>query len=480
MLLNSPTTPATSPVKKELTHFFDIMTQCQKMTVDFWQNIDAYPPACTLSPLSNYDSQLKKLPEKGIGSMQTMAWLEKECLPYFSGKLGPRFLAYVAAGITPAALVGHWLATATGQSPLPNGATTIPATMTNQTIAWLLDMFSLPKESMQGTLVASTSIGNILAMVNACEWYGEKIGLSASREGLGALPPAQVFSSSPHISLIKALGVTGIGRNALVRVKNISHREVMDLTALEHSLKHSNSPFKIVSASCGTVTTGDFDDICAIANLCNKYDAWLHVDAAFGIFASLVSKKRDLLRGLERVDSIAADGHKWLNIPFDCGFYFTKHMSLLERANYANSSYLSFDDEETSESNRGLQLSQAFRALPIFTTLQAYGKAGVASWVANNCVCAEKLATWISQSQQYRLITPVYLNIVFFQYQRADNKEVERDNEIVLQQINNSKKVFLSPGEMHGIKGIRAAFCNWRTEKSDVEIIINVLSTCSP
>ncbi|MCX4026212.1 hypothetical protein H0A36_15260 [Endozoicomonas sp. SM1973] len=461
-------------VKDDLVDFENLLGICYQLTVDFWHEIDSRPP---LVSLKHIPTNFGRLPDHGIGSAEMLSLWQQSILPFFSTRLSPRYLPYVAAGITPAALIGHLLATSTGQMPVSSPAMKLPSIITKRTMDWLLDLFDLP--FMQGTFVAGTSIGHILALINVREWFGEKIGINVSEDGIQDLPKIQIFSAKPHISLIKALGVTGFGRNSLICVDHLPGREAINPDSLEKLLKKASSPFCIVVASSGTVTTGDFDDLLILRDICFRHGAWLHVDAAFGICTRLVEEKKHLIRGLEEVDSLAADAHKWLNVPLDCGFYMTRHMALLERANHCNDSYLNFTEEESSESHRGIQLSQAFRALPIFATLQAYGKSGITEWVARNCECAKKLGSWIDQSINYALLSPVYKNIVFFAPIIPSNFDQKQRTLEVLQHINSSEKVFLSQGEMEGIYGIRAAFCNWRTESKDVDIIIEVLETVS-
>ena len=122
-------------------------------------------------------------------------------------------------------------------------------------------------------------------MTTAREWCARKAGVDVTADGMAALGPVKIFSACPHASLIKVLGITGIGRNAWVPVGNLGNSEAMDPDSLDQILAASDDPHKIVVASAATVTANDFDDLVRISEICRKYDAWLHVDAAFGIFA---------------------------------------------------------------------------------------------------------------------------------------------------------------------------------------------------
>jgi glutamate/tyrosine decarboxylase-like PLP-dependent enzyme len=278
-----------------------------------------------------------------------------------------------------------------------------------------------------------------------------------------------VFSACAHASSLKSLAMAGLGRDSMMAIACEPGTEKMSSAALQRALAASDSPGKIVLASAGTVTGTDFDDLSAIADLCRQHNAWLHVDAAFGIFSRLVPEKQPWTAGIERADSITCDGHKWLNVPYDSGIFLTPHTQLLERVLTVSSPYLITDSPLPNFMNRAVENSRRFRALPLWFSLQAYGRDGVEEMVVNNCRQAARLADWLADSADYQLLTPCKLNVVVFRPAKIKNLSQW------LKALNATGLVFMTPGRWQGQDAVRAAFSNWSTTAEDVDRVIGLL-----
>ena len=442
----------------------ELAERVSRWCADFQRDLPERPVACLNDPRPSEAA----LPESGGGATAALADFEREVAPFLSGSAGPRYLGFVTGGVTPAAMLADWIVAATDQNVAVPGDS-ISAAIEYQVIDWLRQLLDLP-EVFTGVLTSGATAANVLGAVCGRQFAGLQQGCDIARDGMSHAR-IEVFSATPHASSLKALGLAGLGRDNVIRVPCRPDSEAMDVEALRDLLHRSTAPGKIVIASAGTVTGTDFDDLTTISALCAAHRAWLHVDGAFGLFSRLSETRRAWTNGVELADSITCDGHKWLNVPYDCGIFFTRHPDILQQACSVAAPYLDIGGKLPSPMDRGIENSRRFRALPLWLSLKAYGRAGFAALVDNNCDQAKALATWIERSPDYELLVPCRLNVVVFRPKTDDAGVRTR-----LGQINQSGQVFMTPGVWAGRAAIRAAFSNWRTTLDDVETVCAVLA----
>jgi glutamate/tyrosine decarboxylase-like PLP-dependent enzyme len=347
----------------------------------------------------------------------------------------------------------------------------IATTVERETLGLLRALFSLP-ESFDGAFVTGATQANFVALATARQWAATRLGIDVSEQGLWNVPPIPVLGGSPHASILKALSMLGMGRKAMEYLPGLPGRMAVDPQALAQRLAALNGAPAIVVASAGEVNTGDFDDLEALAGLCKTYSAWLHVDGAFGLFAACDPTRAHLLRGLEAADSIIADGHKWLNVPYDSGFVFTRHLTLHQQVFKVTAAYLG---DGSDLSHRTPEDSRRFRALPAWMTLMAYGKSGYQELVVRCCSLAQQMAQGLEQMPHFELLAPVRLNIVCFTLRGAN--PAQRDS--FLERLKEDGRVLLTPTFLAGKPAIRAAFVNWSTSEQDIPLILNALEQCA-
>ncbi|MGZ8604911.1 MAG: pyridoxal phosphate-dependent decarboxylase family protein, partial [Actinomycetota bacterium] len=263
------------------------------------------------------------LPDEGSGALGALRELIEQGVPAAVRSSGPRMFHFVTGGVTPAALGGDWLATVLDQNAFSWVGTPLGSRLEAVTIRWLKELFELPA-SWAGVLTTGATMANFTALAAARHWWGEAHGVDVEERGLAGLPPVPVLSGGYiHASAVKALAMLGIGRG---NVRRLSRDGVgrLDLEALEASLRDLGGAPSILMTTAGEVNAGDFDPIEAVADLAERHGAWLHVDGAFGLFARVTPRTRALVAGVERAGSAIADGHKWLNVPYDSGFAFVR------------------------------------------------------------------------------------------------------------------------------------------------------------
>lgn len=451
---------------QQLDKYLDLFSQ---ITRDFVDTLEQRPVAAKAQKAPSLT-----LPQQGHDLDELATVMSEHLLPNLSASRGPRYWGFVTGGATPVATLADWLVTSFDQN-VSKGGDSIATEIERQTLGWLNQLFELP-QSFKGIFTTGATAANFLAAMTARQFAGHQQGINVAEEGVYGLD-IKVFSTTPHASMVKSLGMAGLGRKRYQQVTSVDGTEAMDTQALAQALARCSSKGKVVVASAATVTGTDFDDLLTIGKLCEQHQAWLHVDAAFGIFDRLVNGSDGRTRGIELADSITLDAHKWLNVPYDCGMFLTRHRQYLFESCDVPAPYLVQSGEEPDFMSLGVENSRRFRALPVWLSLLAYGRDGIAHWVNKNIRQASELANWLAQSKDYEMVRYGDLNVVLFRpiIKGLNEEQLGRLCDETLSAINADGRIFLSPGQWQGQKIIRAAFSNWQTESDDIDIAKKVL-----
>ena len=280
-----------------------------------------------------------ELPEDGEGAPAAITELASLGRSGATRSAGPRFFHFVIGGATPGALAADWLTSSFDQNAGAWASSPLGSRLESISLEWLRDLFELPPQ-FGGVLVTGGTMANFVCLAVARDWCAERQGAQVSDVGLAGLRQIPVYSSGYiHASAVKSLGLLGIGADNVHKLTRDPAGR-LDLDALDRSLAGLDGGPAIVVASAGEVNAGDFDPIDAMADLANEHNAWLHVDGAFGLFARISPKSAHLAAGTERARSVSSDGHKWLNVPHDCGFAFLRDAERLTTTFSEEADYL--------------------------------------------------------------------------------------------------------------------------------------------
>jgi glutamate/tyrosine decarboxylase-like PLP-dependent enzyme len=413
------------------------------------------------------------LPEDGSDTVAVIRQLLERGTEAHVRSGGPRFFHWVIGGSTPAALAGDWFASLIDQNAGAWDSSPLAAQLEAVSLAWLQDLFGLPAE-WGGVFTTGATTANFTALAAARQWWGEQHGVDVAAHGLAELPPIPVLTSGfVHVTSLKALAMLGIGRERVTFCEADATGQ-LDLGALEHELQRLRGAPAIVIANAGEVNAGHFDPIAEMGALAHEHKAWLHVDGAFGLFARVSPRTRALADGVERADSVISDGHKWLNVPFDCGFAFVRDPALLNAVFAAAASYL--PDEEVF-SFRAPELSRRARSLAVWATLAAYGRNGYRAIVERSLDIAAHVARRIEQAPDLELLAPAPLNVVCFRYRPPGVPEEDLDelNLAIARAVLTDGRVYVGTTRWAGVIGFRPAFVNWRTTAADADLMLETV-----
>jgi glutamate/tyrosine decarboxylase-like PLP-dependent enzyme len=417
------------------------------------------------------------LPAEGVGSVAALTELVRSSTEGATRSTGPRFFHFVMGGVTPAALGADWMTSTLNQSAYNWVSSPYASRIELVTLGWLKELFGIPAD-WSAVMTSAATTANLVGLAAARRWWGLEQGVDVDERGLAELPAVPLFAGGfLHASAVKALGILGLGRGrpAILSRDPAGH---IDLEAVESALKQLRGRPAILLATAGDVNTGDFDPIRAMADLARKHHAWLHVDGAFGLYAALTPRTRHLVEGLAGAGSVAVDGHKWLNAPYDTGFAFVRD-SVLHAGGFSSSAaYLGTEAlARPVFGNLAAEMSRRARAIPVWATLRAYGRDGYRAMVERHLDLAQRIARQVDESPDLERLAEVPLNIVCFRFRPQGVPESELDdlNRRLGAMVLEDGRVYFGTTEFAGKVAFRPAVVNWRTGEEDVDLIVEVV-----
>jgi glutamate/tyrosine decarboxylase-like PLP-dependent enzyme len=435
-------------------------------------------PSRPAGPLTDAEERfaVQPLPEEGLGSLAALGELVAKGPAAATASPGPRFFHFVTGGVTPAALGADWMAAILDQNSFNWVSSPLGSRLEQVATGWLKDLLGLP-ESWAGVLTTGATMANFTGLAAARRWWANRHGVDIEESGFAGLPRVPIFSSGYiHVSAVKALSMLGIGRSNVTRLARDPVGR-LDLDALKAALKDLKGAPAILVATAGEVNAGDFDPIDLMAGLAAEHGAWLHVDGAFGLFARATPATADLAAGVERADSVIADGHKWLNVPYDCGFAFVREPGLLAGAFATSAAYLREAGPRPAFGNLGPELSRRARSLAVWTTLLAYGRQGYRAMIERHLELARRVTDQVSAAPDLELLHEPRLNVVCFRYRPPGLEEgaLDRLNLRIGDAILADGRVYFGTTQYGGRVAFRPAFSNWRTTEADADMVVEVV-----
>jgi glutamate/tyrosine decarboxylase-like PLP-dependent enzyme len=396
--------------------------------------------------------------------------------PYATGNLHPLFMGWVHGAGTPVGMIAEMLAA--GLNANCGGRNHIALDVERQIAAWAAQLFEFPADA-SGLFVTGTSAANHLALLVA---RNAALGDGVRDAGLRNAGPQLVAytSAEAHGCIKQAMEMAGIGSRFL-RLIPVDQRGAMRADCLTVAIAADRAgglrPF-LVAGTAGTVNTGAFDDLEALAEICRREKLWFHVDGAFGALVALSNSLRPLVRGIARADSIAFDFHKWAHVPYDAGFLLVRDAERHRRTFSSEAAYLhrapsGLAAGEVWPCDLGPDLSRGFRALKTWFTFRVHGTDKIGACIEHTCRVAKYLETrLIEHSSLFEIVAPVTLNIVCFGLRASADSELNKAIAIDLQERGVAAP---STTIIDGRTVIRAAIVNHRTTEQDIDSLMAAL-----
>lgn len=408
---------------------------------------------------------LKTPPEEGRSPAEVIEWALHDILPYATRLDHPRCFAFVPSSPTWPGVLADFIAAAYNINACTWLVASGPSQLELVVLEWFRKWVGYPEGA--GGLLTS---GGSAAAVNA---------FVAAREAAGNPESAAVYmSNQSHSAQIRAAKVIGVPQEN-IRVLQIDDNHRLDMDALESAVSRDRAAGAnpiLVCANAGAVSNGAIDPLEDMAEFCSAEGIWLHVDASYGGFAMLTENGRNLMRGIERADSIALDGHKWLFQPYEVGCLLVKDLRKLEGAFAIGHDVLQdtiWGADHPNFSDRSLQLSRSFRALKIWMSIQTFGLAAFRQAVANGMELASLAGDFARKSPVLELMAPVSLGILCLRVNpgvpNIDERVLEDINRTVLARMFWEDQSFISSTKVGERFALRLCIINHTTTWDDVQ-----------
>lgn len=444
----------------------------------YLDDIREYPVAPRVKPGDVERSLPEEPPVHGEPIEAILEDVDRLLLPGVTHWNHPRFMGYFGITGSVPGVVGELVASALNVNAMLWKTSPTATELEMVATRWLASLLGLPP--WFGTIHDTASSATFSALGAARHRCLPEV----RSHGLAGAPPVAVYTSDQaHSSVDKAMIALGLGLDSLRRIPSDAAFR-MDPDALGEAMTEDAAsgvrPMAVV-ATVGTTAATAVDPVPAIASLCARYGAWLHVDAAYGGAAAAVPELRWVLEGADQADSLVVNPHKWLFVPVDCSVLFLKDPEAMREAFSLVPDYLRSSDDAPNLMDYGLPLGHRFRALKLWMVLRSMGTEGIAAALREHVRLARLLAGWVEETPGFELAAPVPLSVVNFRHTPPGTSPEQLDalNARLAEAVNATGEAYVTTAELHGRRAIHAAIGNLATTEDDVRALWSLVLRCT-
>lgn len=445
----------------------------------YFEKLESLPVKSNIAPKTIYEQIPDHPPAVSESLDQILNDLTQVILPGMTHWQHPGFHAYFPANSSMESVLAEFITAALGAQCMIWDTSPAAAELEERMVEWLRDNMGLPTR-FEGVIQDTASSATLVAILTARE---VKTNFESNEDGVPN--NLRVYcSTETHSSIEKAVGISGIGKKNLIKIP-VDEQLRMQPEDLEKQIQQDLSEGLVptcVVVALGTTGTVAVDPLPAIADICRKYDIWLHVDAAYAGTALLLPEYRWMIEGIEQADSFVFNPHKWMFTNFDCSVYYVKNAEILIRTFEVLPEYLKTKTRGQVNDYRdwGIPLGRRFRALKLWFVMRSFGLEGLKERLRTHIRLNEAFAKSIKQAADFELVTMPFLNFTSFRWTPPhirDEEELNTANEQLLDAINKSGKLFLSHTKVHGKYAIRMVIGQTYVDKCHVRKAVSVIRT---
>jgi glutamate/tyrosine decarboxylase-like PLP-dependent enzyme len=452
-----------------------VLESALEQALHYLNGLDDMPVAATVTTDDLRQRLGRSLSEEGLDATEVIADLVADTRGGLVGSAGGRFFAWVIGGSLPAALAADWLTSAWDQNAGILATSPAEGVIEEVVGTWLKDLLGLPVDA-SFALVTGCQMAHVTCLAAARDAVLARQGWDVEEAGLIGAPPLRILSGNErHGSTERAIRLLGLGRQSVVDLPvdgggRLTADTLRD--ALSHSPGDGTSP-TIVLLQAGELNTGAYDPFLELIPIAHAAGAWVHVDGAFGLWAAASPRYRLLLAGVEQADSWATDGHKWLNVPYDCGYAFVSDQRAHQAAMSYRASYLVHNESARDQMDWNPEWSRRGRGVATYAAIRQLGREGIADLVERTCGYTHELVTRIGMLPGAEMVKEPLINQGLVRFldtsPGAGPTDHDRRTDGIIAAIVRSGEAYFGGVTWHGRRCMRVSVCNWRTSRTDVD-----------
>jgi len=449
-----------------------VLSLAQHEAFSFLQDLERAPVGATVDVQTLREQLNKPVADSGLPPEQVITELVKDVGGGLLGSASGRFYGWVIGGSVPSALAADWL-TATWDQNAALYATSPAAAVVEEVAGlWLKDILKLPSH-VSFAFTSGCQMAHATCLAAARHALLAERGWNVEERGLYGASPIRILTSGQrHGSFERAVRLLGLGRDQVVCLTSDAD-DRLEPAALQKALEIEPTAPTIVLLQAGDINIGAFDDFQALIPLAKRYGAWVHIDGAFGLWAAASPRYQHLVKGVEAADSWATDGHKWLNVPFDCGYAFIAHNEAHRASMSYRAAYLTHDEDARDEMDWNPEWSRRSRGFSTYAALRELGRDGVAELIDRCCRHAHEIVMGIGSLPGAEVLWEPVINQGLVRFLGATEQDHDRRTDEVIAAIVKTGEAFFGGTTWRGKRAMRVSVCNWRTSDEDVRRSIN-------
>ncbi len=445
---------------------------------DYFERLETLPVLSQNEPGSLAAALPTSAPIKGEDFAEVLSDVEKLIIPAVTHWNHPNFHGLFSTSASSVGVFGEMFSAAFDQKAMLWRTSPASTELEDVVLGWLRQMLGLPDE-FSGMIYDTASVSTMHAIAAARERAGlniRELGMS----GRSDLPLLRVYCSEHvHSSIDKSCITLGLGTRSIRKIECNERFEMIAeklAEAIQEDIAAGFLPLCVIP-TIGTTSTSSVDPVGAIADVCERFGVWMHVDAAYAGPAAILDEKRELFAGWERADSIVVNPHKWLFTPFDLSILYCRDMGSLKQAFSLVPEYLRTSDESTVKNGMdyGIQLGRRFRSLKLWFVIRYFGIEGLQARIREHCRLAELFASWVDAAPDFELMAPIPFALVCFRACPAGVDDLDALNERILNEINASGEAYISHTKLNGKFTLRLSVGSIRVEERHIDKIWQLL-----